>query len=90
MGQRRTYTREFKCEAVELARTSGKSMAALERELGLSQGILKQWVGQAQQGGVGEIAQYSSKLHPISLRHTTRLRLGKFWRRYWSIDAYWV
>lgn len=51
MGQRRTYTREFKCEAVELARTSGKSMAALERELGLSQGILKQWVRQAQQDG---------------------------------------
>src|SRR5215211_7653511 len=50
-NRRRVYTREFKQEAMELARTSGKSVAELERELGLSQGLLKYWVRQAKAGG---------------------------------------
>lgn len=48
---RRTYPSEFKREAVKLAQTSGKTMADLERELGISKGILKQWVRAAQQDG---------------------------------------
>ena len=51
MKARRTYTAEFKREAVELARRSGKSMASLERELGLSDGLLKQWVQRAEADG---------------------------------------
>ena len=50
-NRRRVYTREFKQEAMELARTSGKSVAELERELGLSQGLLKYWVRQAKADG---------------------------------------
>lgn len=49
--ERRTYPSEFKREAVNLAQTSGKTMAELERELGLSKGILKQWVRAAQADG---------------------------------------
>lgn len=37
------YTREFKLEALSLAQTSGKSIAQLERDLGLSQGLLHYW-----------------------------------------------
>lgn len=48
---RRTYPSEFKREAVNVAQTSGKTMADVERELGLSKGILKQWVRAAQQDG---------------------------------------
>ncbi len=48
---RQVYTSEFKLEAIELARTSGKPLAELERELGLSQGLLKYWVRQAKTGG---------------------------------------
>ena len=40
---RKTYTREFKLEALHLAYTSGKSNAQVERELGLSQGLLFHW-----------------------------------------------
>ncbi|MGQ9850356.1 MAG: transposase [Aggregatilineaceae bacterium] len=32
----RTYTQEFKLEALELLKSSGKSAAQLERELGIS------------------------------------------------------
>ncbi len=40
---RRTYTREFKLEAVHLLETSGKSASRLERELGIGTGCLSRW-----------------------------------------------
>jgi len=40
---RRTYTREFKLEAVHLLETSGKSASQLERELGIGAGGLSRW-----------------------------------------------
>jgi len=48
---RRTYSKEFKGEAVTLLRTSGKTMHAVEQELGLSHGLLKQWKRRADQDG---------------------------------------
>ncbi len=50
-GKRRVYTAAFKQEAVQLAKTSGKTLAGLERDLGLSKGLLKQWVRQAEAEG---------------------------------------
>jgi transposase len=40
---RRTYTREFKLEAVRLWQTSGRSAAQIERELGIGGGCLYRW-----------------------------------------------
>ena len=34
--QRKTYSREFKIEAVRLVETSGKSATEIERELGIA------------------------------------------------------
>jgi transposase len=48
---RRVFSSEFKREAVELAAKSGKPLRELERELGLSDGLLKQWVRKAQKDG---------------------------------------
>jgi transposase len=39
----KTYTPEFKCEAVRLAQTSGKSIAQIARELGISDTSIHQW-----------------------------------------------
>ena len=50
-GQRRKYTKEFKMDAVVLYESSGKTMAEIERDLGLSKGLLKQWVRQQQSKG---------------------------------------
>jgi transposase len=41
--KRKTYTREFKIEALQLAETSGKPIAAIERDLGLSVGQIHHW-----------------------------------------------
>lgn len=45
MGTRkyRTYTREFKQEALSLLESSGKSASELERELGVTTGLLLKW-----------------------------------------------
>jgi len=41
--ERRTYTRTFKLEALELLRTSGKSSSQIERDLGITRGMLLKW-----------------------------------------------
>ncbi len=43
MRKKTRYSGEFKREAIRLQETSGKTVAAVERELGLSQGLLRQW-----------------------------------------------
>jgi len=39
----RTYTKEFKLEAMSLAENSEKSMGQIERELGITTGLLAKW-----------------------------------------------
>ena len=43
MSKKRQYSDEFKREALHLLETSGRSVAAIERELGLSSGLLHHW-----------------------------------------------
>lgn len=42
----RSYSREFKLEAVQLYETSDKTMAQVERELGITPYLLSKWVKQ--------------------------------------------
>src|SRR5947207_950422 len=46
-----TFTAEFKNEAVQLARTSGKPKAQIARELGISDSALYAWCRQATEHG---------------------------------------
>jgi transposase len=39
----RSYTKEFKREALELLRTSGQSASQIERDLGITSGLLLKW-----------------------------------------------
>jgi transposase len=49
--QQKTYTREFKWEAVQLVKSSGKPMSQVARELGISDSALYHWSKQlAEQG----------------------------------------
>src|SRR6187549_223229 len=43
MSSRKVYSREFKLETLRLLKSSGKSKAGLERELGLYQGQIHLW-----------------------------------------------
>ena len=44
---RRSFTKEFKAEAVELIRTSGKTLPQVCRDLDLSETAVRRWVEQA-------------------------------------------
>jgi transposase len=41
--KRRKYTEEFRLEALELLASSGKSAAQIERDLGITKGLLLKW-----------------------------------------------
>lgn len=46
--KRRQFTAEFKAEAVRIARTSGKSIGTVAKELDLTETCLRAWVKQAE------------------------------------------
>ena len=46
--QRRKFTVEFKAKAVELVRSSGKSVSTIAQDLDLTQSALSAWVRQAE------------------------------------------
>ena len=43
MAQKKNYSEEFKRDAIRLQETSGKSIGSIEKELGLSHNLLRQW-----------------------------------------------
>ena len=44
---RRSFSKEFKAEVVQLVRTSGKTIAAIAREMDLGETAVREWVRQA-------------------------------------------
>ena len=46
--KRRSFTKEYKAEVVGLIRKSGKTIAAVSRELGLTETSVRRWVEQAE------------------------------------------
>ncbi len=59
---KKTYTQEFKREAVRLAQTSGKPIAQIARELGISDASIHQWRK--------ELAEHGSEAFPGSGHQT--------------------
>jgi len=49
--ERRTYAKEFKLEAMRLAETSGQSVSQIERDLGITPGLLQKWRARQRQEG---------------------------------------
>jgi len=45
---RRSFTKEYKAEVVELIRNSGKSVGAICRDLDLTETAVRRWVAQAE------------------------------------------
>lgn len=76
---RKTYTREFKLEALRLAETGSKPVSQVERELGLGQGQLHHWrqqlarAGQQAFPGHGQLSADDERLRQLE-RENARLR----------------
>lgn len=43
MAKKRTYSRAFKLQAIELAQSGQKSISEIERDLGITPGLLHKW-----------------------------------------------
>ena len=43
MAKKRTYSRSFKLQALELAKSGQKSINEIERDLGITPGLLHKW-----------------------------------------------
>ena len=65
----KTYTREFKEEAVRLVQTSGKSITQVARELGISDTSIHQWRKELAQHGKGS---YPGSGHQTALEEENR------------------
>ena len=52
MTGHKKYSREFKLQALALADNSGKSISELERELGITAGLLHKWKARHARDGV--------------------------------------
>ena len=46
--KRRTFTKEFRADAVRLARESGKGVGEIAEDLGLWEATLRRWIAQAE------------------------------------------
>ena len=68
--QNRHYTEEFKLEALALLQSSGKSASQLERELGITDGMLLKWRERYQV--VTPEGQTQAQLQPSDLESAQR------------------
>jgi transposase len=69
----KTYTAEFKREAVRLAQTSGKPITHVARELGISDTLIHQWRK--------ELTEHSSEAFPGSGHQTAQEEEGRRLKR---------
>ena len=73
MVERKQYSEAFKREALRLLSTSGKTVADVERELGLSHGLLRYWKQRFQVSESGDELALSEVEHlKAELRRTKR------------------
>jgi transposase len=69
---RRRFSREFKLEAVELAKTSGMSQRQVERELGLSLGQVGHWMRELAEQGEAAFSEPESQAAKVRIRELER------------------
>ena len=78
MGQqRRSFTLEFKQEAVDLVRRSGKSGCQVARELGIAQPTLNRWTRQASAMPPGSSGFLATEELKVLRREVEQLRMER-------------
>ena len=72
--RRRSFTREYKAEVVQLCRTSGQSIARVARELDLTATAVRRWLRQAEiDGGQREGLTTAEREERSRLRRENRV-----------------
>lgn len=79
--KRRHFTQQFRADAVQLARSSTKSIAQLARDLDLSESVLHRWVKQADidanGGGAGPLTTEERAELARLRRENSQLRMER-------------
>ncbi len=70
---RRQFTEEFKVEAVNLVRTSGKSVAQIAKDLDLTDSALRNWVERNSLHGLGGELSGPDRQELVQLRKDVRV-----------------
>src|SRR5437660_10990468 len=82
--QRRTYTPEFKVEAVKLVAEQGYSVAEAARSLGLSENLLRNWKqalhdqGEHAFPGQGNLSPFAEEVQRLRAENKRSWRSGTF------------
>jgi transposase len=72
-SDQKTFTREFKVEAVQLAQSSGKPLAQIARDLGIAESTLHHWCKLfSEQGGQAFPGSGHQRLQEEELRRLKR------------------
>jgi transposase len=78
MGKRRrSFTPEFKQEAVDLCRRSGKSECQVARELGVSQPTFNRWMRQVASAPLGSHSFLATEELKVLRREVEQLRMER-------------
>ncbi len=64
--QRRSFTEEYKRQAVELVLSSGRSIGAVAKELGLRDSVLRRWVDKLRQQPASAAWRPTTQATPMS------------------------
>jgi len=76
-NQRRSFTPEYKQQAVDLCRRSGKSGCQVARELGLAQPTLSRWTRQAAAAPLGSNCFLATEELKVLRREVEQLRMER-------------
>ena len=69
---RRTFSREFKLDAVRLARNSGLPLRQVEEDLGLSSALLGRWVQEFNERGEEAFTAPANHVENVRIRELER------------------
>ena len=70
---RRSFTQEFKAQAVELVRASGKTIGQVAKDLDLTETALREWVRRAQELPSGRLGYVDERAELKRLREEVRV-----------------
>ena len=70
---RRSFTQEFKAQAVELVRASGKTIGQVAKDLDLTETALREWVRRAQELPSGRLVDVDERAELKRLREEVRV-----------------
>src|SRR3954470_4731986 len=64
--QRRSFTEDYKRQAVELAVSSGRSIGSVAKELGLRDSVLRRWIDKLGQEPTAAACRATTQATPMS------------------------